>query len=226
MSEAYYVSYVRVSTERQGLSGLGLEAQQMAVREFLKASKGTLVAEYAEIESGRRRDRPQLQAALELCRKRSASLVIARLDRLARNVAFVSSLLESRVRFVAVDMPEADPAFLQMASVFAEWEARKVSERTRAALAAAKARGKPLGWSIPSRIGEQRAASERGAAINRSRAQQFAANIMPLVESIRKAGVGSLAGIADALNARGVRTARGGQWHASTVSRLVARQMV
>lgn len=220
MSQVAYVSYYRVSTEKQGKSGLGLEAQQMAVREYLKGSQGTLLAEFTEIETGRRKDRPQLVAALELCRRSRASLVIAKLDRLARNVAFVSALLESKVHFVAVDMPEADITFLQMAAVFAEWEARKISERTKAALAAAKARGKKLGWAIPSRIGEQQTASRRGADANRSNATQFASNVLPLVDSIRQAGVVTLQGVAEALNARGVRTARGGQWHASTVRRL------
>ena len=226
MSKVSYVSYKRVSTDRQGKSGLGLKAQEKSLLDYLKNSQGILIGDYTEIESGRRRDRPQLQAAIDLCRKHRATLVIAKLDRLARNVAVVSAMLESNVKFVATDMPEADLTFLQMAAVFGEWEARKISERTKAALAAAKARGKALGWSIPSRIGEQRAASERGAEANRNRAQQFAANTMPVVDSIRNAGVGSFEGIAEALNARGVRTARGGQWHATTVSRLVARQQV
>jgi DNA invertase Pin-like site-specific DNA recombinase len=222
MADAVYVSYFRVSTAKQGLSGLGLEAQQMAVHAFLKGSGTMLAGEFTEIESGTRRDRPQLAAALELCKKRRAILLIARIDRLARNVAFVSALLESKVRFLAVDMPEADVTFLQMASVFAEWEARKVSERTRAALAAAKNRGIQLGWAHPARLPGQRAASQRGAQANRDAAIQFAGNALPIVESIRRAGVHSLDGIAEALNARGVPTQRGGRWHASTVSRLSA----
>ena len=107
-----------------------------------------MVGEFTEVESGRKSTRPQLKAALDLCRKQKATLVIAKLDRLARNVAFVSSLLESHAKFVAVDMPEADVTFLQMAAVFGEWEARRISERTTAALAAVRARGKPLGWAI------------------------------------------------------------------------------
>jgi DNA invertase Pin-like site-specific DNA recombinase len=149
--------------------------------------------------------------------------VIAKLDRLARNVAFVSALLESNVRFVAVDMPEADVTFLQMAAVFGEWEARKISERTKSALAAAKARGRALGWSKPSRRSEQRAAASRGAASNKSRAIQFATNVVPIIESVQKAGVNSLAGIAEALNARGVATSRGGTWHPTTVKNVMAK---
>lgn len=223
MTGVCYVSYARVSTERQGRSGLGLEAQRMAVSEYLKGAQGKLVAEFTEIETGRRRDRPQLQAALELCRRSRAILVIAKLDRLARNVAFVSSLLESRVRFVAVDMPEADPAFLQMASVFAEWEARKVSERTKAALAAAKARGTLLGWADPARQGDQLEASRKGVAAIRGRAAQFAANARPIIEAIQRSGVTTLCGIAEALNARGVRTQFGRQWYPTTVRNVLRR---
>jgi DNA invertase Pin-like site-specific DNA recombinase len=223
MIEVCYVSYARVSTERQGRSGLGLEAQRMAVTEYLKIAQGKLLAEFTEIETGRRRDRPQLQAALELCRRSKAILVIAKLDRLARNVAFVSALLESRVRFIAVDMPEAEPAFLQMVSVFAEWEARKVSERTKAALAAAKARGTLLGWSSPARQREQRVASQKGAAAIRDRAALFAANTRPVVEAIQRSGVTTLSGIAEALNARGIRTQLGGRWYPTTVRNLLRR---
>lgn len=221
MSDVCYVSYVRVSTERQGVSGLGLEAQRKAVQQFLIGYKGTLLAEFTEIETGRRRDRPELQAALDLCARRRAILVIARLDRLARNVAFVSSLLESRVRFIAVDMPEADPAFLQIASVFAEWEARKISERTKAALGAARARGTLLGWANPTRTDDQREASKRGVTALRERAALFAANTRPVIESIQRSGVTTLDGLAAALNARGIRTPRGRQWHASTVRNVL-----
>jgi DNA invertase Pin-like site-specific DNA recombinase len=222
MSKVCYVSYARVSTERQGRSGLGLEAQRMAVQQFLISSQGKMVGEYTEIETGRRRDRPQLEAALELCARRRAILVIARLDRLARNVAFVSSLLESRVRFIALDMPEADVTFLQMAAVFAEYEARKVSERTKAALAAAKARGTAMGWASPTRQGEQRAASSKGVAALREQAARFAANTLPIVESIHRSGITTLSGVAAALNARGVRASRGGRWYPTTVRNLLA----
>lgn len=222
MAIGRFVSYHRVSTERQGRSGLGLEAQKKAVAEYLNGGDWELLKEYVEIESGRRKDRPQLKAALEMCKREKATLVIAKLDRLARNVAFVATLLEGRVKFICCDMPDADSTMLHIYSAMAEREAIKTSERTKAALAAAKARGKRLGWSIPSRVEEQRIASERGAAANRSFAQQFASNVLPIVESIRAAGIGSLAEVAEALNARGVATARGGRWHAATVRRLTA----
>jgi len=138
-----YIAYYRVSTQRQGQSGLGLEAQRSAVKQFV--SDKPLLAEFVEVESGRKVDRPQLTAALAMAKTQKAILVIAKLDRLARNVHFISGLLESGVQFIAVDMPEADRTFLQMAAVFAEWEARKISERTKAALQAAKDRGITLG---------------------------------------------------------------------------------
>lgn len=223
MQSSGFVSYYRVSTQKQGRSGLGLEAQKKAVADYLSGGECELLNEYVEVESGRRKDRPQLQAALDMCRRKKATLVIAKLDRLARNVAFIAALLEGRVKFICCDMPDADSTMLQIYSAIAEREAAKISERTKAALAAAKARGKRLGWSMPSRTGEQKIASERGAAANRMQAQQFASNVLPIVDSVRAAGISSLAAIADALNARGIATARGGRWHAATVGRLIER---
>jgi DNA invertase Pin-like site-specific DNA recombinase len=217
-----FISYYRVSTQKQGLSGLGLEAQQKAVSDYLNGRQWELLHEFVEIESGRRKDRPQLKSALEMCRRKKATLVIAKLDRLARNVAFVATLLESNIRFVCCDMPEADSTMLQIYSAIAEREAIRISERTKAALAAAKARGTRLGWAMPLRLEEQSVAARLGAAVNREQARKFASNVLPLVASIKAAGVNTLAGIAEALNARGVATARGGQWHAATVKRLYA----
>ena len=217
------VLYFRVSTARQGVSGLGLEAQRKAVYEYLNGGNWHPLAEFTEIESGRRKDRPELKAALDLCRKRRATLVIAKLDRLARNVAFVSALLESKVRFVAADMPEADPSFLQMAAVFGEWEARRISERTKAALAAAKARGRPLGWAIPGREQQQHAASVQGAEAKRKAADRRASNVLPIIRSLQATGLTTLASLASALNARGIESARGGQWHPATVSKVMQR---
>lgn len=223
MHKGKFVSYYRVSTEMQGRSGLGLDAQRKAVMDYLNGGPWELIAEFTEVESGRRKERPQLKAALDLCLRHRATLVIAKLDRLARNVAFVSAMLESKIKFIAVDMPEADLAFLQIAAVFGEWEARRISERTKAALAAARRRGKALGWAIPSRRHDQRTAALRGAMANRSRALLFAINIVPIIDAIRSAGVGTLAGIADALNARGISTSRGGKWHATTVKNVLNR---
>lgn len=223
MAKGKFVAYYRVSTDKQGRSGLGLDAQREAVMNYLNGGSWDLVGEFTEVESGRRKDRPQLIKALEAARKAKATLIIAKLDRLARNVHFISGLLEAKVDFVAADMPEADRTFLQMVSVFAEWEARKISERTKAALAAAKARGRKLGWSMPSRRKEQPVAAEKGAAANASRADQFAENVLPVIRSIRAAGASTLAEVAEALNNRGIRTARGGQWYPMTVRNIETR---
>ena len=219
-----FVSYLRVSTQRQGQSGLGIEAQRKAVADYIAATGGKLLAEYVEIESGKRDDnRPKLAEARAACDRQRATLVIARLDRLARNVRFVATLLESKAGFIAVDQPEADRAFLQMAAVFAEWEGRKISERTRAALAAAKARGKPLGWSIPSRAGEAQRAAAVAVERRTASADAFARKMLRTVRSLQRDGVSTLAALADALNGEGHRTARGCQWRAGAVQRLLLR---
>src|SRR5215207_3217039 len=145
MAQGKFVSYVRVSTARQGRSGLGLEAQQEAVRSYLNGGNWQLVAEVVEVESGRRNDRPKLAEALRLCRLHSATLIIAKLDRLARNVAFISNLMESGVEFTAVDFPQANRLTVHILAAVAEHEAAMISQRTKAALAAAKARGTRLG---------------------------------------------------------------------------------
>lgn len=210
-----FVAYYRVSTQRQGQSGLGLIAQRTAVEAYIASAP--LTAEFTEVESGRKNDRPQLAQALKTCKQTGATLVIAKLDRLARNVHFISGLLESGVKFVAVDMPEADRTFLQMAAVFAEWEARKISERTKSALKAAKERGVRLGSPTP------QAGSSKGIEAIKSKAQQYAERVAPIVKDIiTKTGSSNLRDIAQALEARGVKTARGNTaWHASQVSNLM-----
>ena len=226
MAKGQFVAYFRVSTDKQGRSGLGLEAQEAAVMGWLNGGKWSLIETFTEQERGKRHEnRPQLRAALDLCRRRKATLVIAKLDRLARNVHFVSGLLESGVNFVCADMPEADRAFLQMAAVFAEWEATKISERTKAALKAKKARGTLLGFANPDRQGmsAKQAARIRGSKISQD-ADQFAANTLPVIAAIRKAGINSLNGIAKALNDRGIPTARGTSWYAATVKNVTAHQ--
>ncbi len=217
-----YVGYYRVSTDRQGRSGLGLEAQRAAVAGYLDGGS-TLLDTFTEVESGRRADRPELAKALDLCRRRKATLVIAKLDRLARNVAFIANLMDADVDVVAVDMPEANRFTLHIMAAMAEHEAALVSQRTKAALQAAKARGRDLGWSIPSRRGEQAQASMKGVVVNRAKADQHAANVLPVIRDIERAGLTTLQGIADALNARGIRTARGRRWYASTVRNLLER---
>ncbi len=213
---AKFVAYYRVSTDRQGQSGLGLEAQRTAVTQHIGAAE--LVAEFTEVESGRKNDREQLALALAAAKKAKAMLVIAKLDRLARNVHFISGLLESGVPFVCADMPEADRTFLQMSAVFAEWEARKISERTKAALQAAKARGVRLGSPAPTK------GSEAGIERIQARADAFASRVQPIIVSIQAAGAATLRDIASALSARGIQTARGNtDWKPAQVARLIAR---
>ncbi len=217
MAFGNFVAYYRVSTDKQGKSGLGLEAQRVAVEDFLNGGNWDLVEEFTEVESGSRNDRPELERAMAACRKHKATLVIAKLDRLARNVAFVANLMESGVEFVAVDMPQANKLTVHILAAVAEHEREMISQRTRDALAAAKARGVKLGNP---NIAMARA---KGQQVIKSKADKHAKNILPVITAIRDAGVTSLRGIANALNQRGINTARGGSWHAASVGRIIQR---
>jgi DNA invertase Pin-like site-specific DNA recombinase len=202
-----FVAYFRVSTDRQGRSGLGLDAQRQAVMSYLNGGRWTLVAEFTEVESGKRDDnRPQLAAAIAACKKQKARLVIAKLDRLSRNLAFIAALMESGVEFVAVDNPHMNKLTIHILAAVAEHEREMISERTKAALAAAKARGKVLGNPDMPEI------SKRGVAALKANARRFAANVRPIIEEIMRAGATSHNAIAAKLNERNVRTARGGVW--------------
>ena len=214
-----FVTYLRVSTERQGQSGLGLEAQRAAVAAHV-LGRGEVIAEFVEVESGKRADRPELARALAEAKRAGAVLLIAKLDRLARSVSFIANLLESGVEVTAADMPEANRFVLHIMAAVAEQEGRAISDRTKAALAAAKARGVKLGWSNPERASEQRQAAKKGAAVNKARASAHAENVLPVIEQIR-AGGASLRQIAAELNARGIKTARGGRWYATTVRNML-----
>jgi len=222
-----FISYCRVSTDQQGRSGLGLEAQQAAVAQHVASVGGRIVGEFVEVESGRRNDRPQLAAALEACRKRRAVLVIAKLDRLARNVAFVSGLMESGVEFVAADMPTVNRLTVHILAAVAEEEARMISARTKAALAAAKARGVALGGKRDG-AGDLRPYTVQGnaasAASRAAKADARAADLAPVIADMRVAGTVSLHALAKGLNARGIPTASGvGVWSALQVKRVLAR---
>lgn len=210
-----FIAYYRVSTERQGRSGLGLEAQQEAVGRYLAGVGGQAQETFTEIESGRHNQRPELLAAIAACRKRKARLVIAKLDRLSRNAAFLLTLRDSNVDFVAADMPNADRLTVGILAVMAEHERDLISKRTREALAAKKARGESLGNP---RLAEVR---QKGAAQNKAAAQAFAANIRPLVDELRRQGHLSLRAIARELNRRAISTARGGQWGPQTVANVL-----
>jgi len=212
MSDAAYIAYYRVSTERQGRSGLGLEAQRAAVAQFVTARGGSIVAEFTEVESGRKSDRPELAKALAECRRRKVTLVIAKLDRLARNVAFVARLMDTGVPFVAVDMPTADRFMLHVYAAMAEEEARRTSARTKAALAAAKARGVVLGQNIGELVARQIAD-----------ANTFAISMAPAICDLRAEGYTTVRALTGELNRRSVPTAKGGRWDVRTVHRLLKR---
>lgn len=220
MSGPRFVVYLRVSTDKQGRSGLGLEAQRAAVAAHVGTAGGRIVAEHVEVESGRRKDRPQLAAALEACRALRATLVIAKLDRLARNVAFVSNLMESGVEFVAADMPTVNRLTVHILAAVAEEEARMISARTKAALAAAKARGVKLG--NPHLLARDPALAARANAMQVEKARTRAAAVIPYIEQAQRAGAGTLAEIAEALMARGVSAPRGGhRWAPAQVRRVL-----
>ncbi len=207
-----YVAYYRVSTKEQGRSGLGLEAQRAGVRAHLQAVCGELVGEFTEVESGRKRNRPQLAAALDACRRNKARLVIARLDRLGRNVAFVSSLMESKVDFVAADNPHATPFLVHVMAAMAQEECRLISERIKGALAAAKARGVRLGATGAERARE-----------NIATADAFAEQMAPIILAMQEEGITTQRALCEELNARNIPAANGGMWHLRTVQRLLKR---
>ena len=218
MAEGRFVAYYRVSTEKQGRSGLGLEAQRAAVAAYLNGGSWKLVGELTEIESGKRSDRPKLTEAVKAARKQRATLIIAKLDRLSRNVAFIANLMEAGVDFVAADMPHANKLTIHILSAVAEHEREMISQRTRAALAAAKSRGVQLGNRSNIEVAQARSRAARTAQAN-----QFAFNVLPVVLQIQSAGVETLKGIAEALNARGLRTPRGGEWQAVQVKRVIEK---
>jgi DNA invertase Pin-like site-specific DNA recombinase len=220
MANGKFVSYLRVSTARQGASGLGLEAQRAAVTGYLNGGNWSLVQEVLEVESGKRNDRPALADALRLCRKHRATLVIAKLDRLARNVAFISNLMESGVEFVACDMPAANKFVLHIMAAVAEQEAEAISKRTKAALAAAKARGTQLGGRRVTRERWDEIRLEARLA-RTAQADKWAANVLPAIRSIQAAGAVSLRQIAAGLNDENIATPRGGEWSAVQVQRAL-----
>jgi DNA invertase Pin-like site-specific DNA recombinase len=217
------VAYLRVSTQRQRRSGLGIEAQRAAIARFAEAERLTIVAEFVEAESGKGTDaldrRPQLAAALATARSAKCSVLVAKLDRLSRDVAFVSGLMAQRVPFIVAELgADADPFMLHLYAALAEKERRLISERTKAALAARKATGARLG---------NRSNAPLAAALGRhaltAEADAFASNVMPIIAWLRAAGISDLRGLADALNNRGIRTARGGRWHVSNVKNVIDR---
>jgi DNA invertase Pin-like site-specific DNA recombinase len=224
MANGKFVSYLRVSTARQGISGLGLEAQREAVAQYLNGGRWRLVKEVVEVESGKKNDRPAIAEALRLCRLHRATLIIAKLDRLARNVNFISSLMDSDVEFVAVDFPQANRLTVHILAAVAEHEASMIAARTKAALQAAKARGVALGGQRgdPQRMKSMSMKGTRASIAARvERAAKRNEDLRPVIDDVRAAGANSLRQIAEELNSRGIPTPRGGGWSAVQVQRVV-----
>ena len=215
-----FVAYYRVSTLRQGQSGLGIDAQRKTVSDFLNGGNWSLVEEFVEVESGSgKKHRPQLEAAIAACKKHKATLIVAKLDRLYRNVHFVTKLMEDTVKFKCCDMPEANNLTIHILAAVAEHEREVISERTKVALAALKARGVELGSPTPE-IG-----SKAGNKAKVEKADKYAFNVKPIISSLIESGSATtLRGIAKALQNRGIKTPRGGEvWHPSQVSNIMKR---
>ncbi len=221
MAHGKFVTYCRVSTERQGRSGLGLDAQRSAVASFLNGGDWKVVGEFVEVESGAKADRPELTKALALCRVHGAVLLIAKLDRLSRDLHFLTGLQKAGVRFVAADMPEANETMVGFMAIMAQAERKAISTRTKAALAEAKKRGKVMGGFrgyVPSEADREASAQTRQAS-----AAARGADLAPIVASMRVNGITSLGGMAKALTEAGIPTARGAStWSPMQVSRLLA----
>jgi DNA invertase Pin-like site-specific DNA recombinase len=222
MQTAPIITYVRVSTSGQGRSGLGIEAQRSALAQFANAEGFDVVQEFVEVETGKGTDaldrRPQLKAALAAARKLRCHVAVAKLDRLSRDVHFISGLMAHKVPFLVAELgSDVDPFVLHLFAALAEKERALISTRTRQALSAAKARGVTLG--------NPRLDVARKSAVEtvRAEADRYAANVLPIIREAQRAGARTLREIAEALNARGIATARGGQWYAQSVANVLAR---
>jgi DNA invertase Pin-like site-specific DNA recombinase len=236
MIKSRWVSYLRVSTERQGQSGLGLEAQRAAVATFIGNGNGRLLREFVEVESGRKNNRPQLAAAIAYAKVTGAKLLVAKLDRLSRNVAFLANLMESDIEFVAADNPHVNRLTIHILAAVAEDEAHRISERTKRALGSIKVRignggtYRTKAGRIIRRLGNPNGAAalrgrgnaEAAEAVKR-RADLQAQSVRPIIDAIKAEGAASLHAIARQLNEREIRTARGGRWYATSVRNLMGR---
>jgi DNA invertase Pin-like site-specific DNA recombinase len=212
VGEQRFIAYYRVSTDRQGRSGLGLDAQRETVSQFIAGRAASVIAEFVEIESGSKSDRPKLREALDACQREKATLLIAKLDRLARSVAFISALMEAKTNFLAVDMPHASRLVLHVMAAFAEHEREMIRERTKAALVAARARGVKLGTH-----------GQILAARHRDEATAYALQIGEPVRSAIAGGARTTREIAQRLNDEGLPSRQGGRWHPASVARVLRR---
>ncbi len=224
MAKGKFVGYIRVSTDKQGKSGLGIEAQRKAITDYLNGGKWELIAEFTEVESGKHDDRQELQKAMKHCQITGATLIIAKLDRLSRDSHFIGSVMKSGIEFIACDMPAANKFTIHILAAVAEHERELISQRTKAALQAAKARGKTLG--NPNNLNQEAAAKGRalGAKARQIKADEFAGAISPIIQELVGQGM-SLNRIAQELNDRKILTARGKSacWTATAVKNVQAR---
>lgn len=222
MANSRFVAYYRVSTDKQGKSGLGLQAQVEAVRKHLNGGEWSLAAEFTEVESGKDNGRPELHKAIRAAKLYRAKLIIAKLDRLTRNVAFVSNLMESGVEFIAVDFPQANRLTIHILAAVAEHEASMISQRTKAALGAAKARGTKLGGNRGAVIDDE--ARKASVAVRSAKAKDRATHILPIIEELKASGITSLGAVARELTVRRVPTSRGlTTWTSAGVSRVLEK---
>lgn len=218
------VAYYRVSTAKQGQSGLGLAAQREAVLALCQSRGWEVIAERIEVESGKTADRPELAAALHQAKVTGATLVVAKLDRLSRSVAFLSALQDSGAKFIAADMPEANELTVHIMAAVAQAERQAISKRTKEALRAAKAAGRKLGNpNGAAALRRARKGNQAAVAKVKARADENARELAPIIADVRASGASSLGAIAAELNARHIQTRRGGRWHPSSVRNLLER---
>ncbi len=207
-----FVAYYRVSTDRQGLSGLGLEAQKETVQNYIASHSGTLEIDFVEVETGKKNNRIELNKAIEYCHRHKTTLLIAKLDRLSRNVHFITGLMESKINFVAADNPHANELMIHLLAAFAEHERKMISERTTSALKAAKARGTKLGTY-----------GKTLAKKNIEQANNYALKLAPIIAEIKLQGIKTIRGICNELNERNIRTSRDNAFYPTTTHQLLKR---
>lgn len=217
-SMKHFIAYLRVSTDKQGEQGHGIHAQRQAIENYIRGHLGELLEEFVEVESGKKNDRPALQAAMNRCKVSRATLVIAKLDRLSRNLAFIANLMDAGIDFVACDNPYANKLTLHILAAIAEHEREMISRRTKEALAAAKARGVKLGGCRGTTVTDE--IRRQAVETRQKKARGYAARVSPVIQEFLDTGH-SLNGTAKALNRRQILTARGCSWTAKAVSRIL-----
>jgi DNA invertase Pin-like site-specific DNA recombinase len=216
----HYIAYLRVSTDKQGEHGHGISAQRQAIQNHLATDSGELLDEYVEVESGKRNDRPELQKSISRCKMSRATLIIAKLDRLSRNLAFIANLMDAGIDFVACDNPYANKLTIHILAAIAEHEREMISRRTREALAAAKAKGIKLGGYRGTNVTDE--IRQDALLVRRAKSKEYSVNVIPMIHEHLKAGH-SMNATARILNQLRIVTVRGGKWTAKSISRILSR---